>query len=128
MLARLALPRIPSGVSGNGEAPAVEGPSPPQLEAACRLFAQAAQAGCPDARLLMMLALAHKRQGHWAKARQALHAIVPPDSSVHFQLGVLSLREGKPAEAQSEFVRAWEADPPSYPAVLNLLMVRLLLG
>jgi Flp pilus assembly protein TadD len=97
-------------------------------EAAARFLEQALQVGPPDPQAAYLLALAYKREGKTADARQALRRITPPDAHVLLQLGLLSLQEGQPAQAEQEFARAWELDPSSYEACGNLLLTRLTLG
>jgi Flp pilus assembly protein TadD len=100
----------------------------PHAEAAAVLLEKAVQAGCADANVHYLLALAYKRLGRPADARAALRRIAPPDANVVLQLGLLSLQESNPAQAEGEFAWAWEMDPSLYAAGHNLLMVRLALG
>src|SRR5262249_7148380 len=88
----------------------------------------AVQAGCQDANVLYMLALAYKRQGKTQEARNALRKIQKPDANVILQMGLLSLQEGNLAQAEGEFTRAREMDPTSYQICYNLLLTRLTLG
>jgi tetratricopeptide (TPR) repeat protein len=99
-----------------------------RYEAAAQLFERAVQAGCQDANVLYMLAMAHKRQGKVNEARNALRKIARPDANVILQMGLLSLQENQLAQAESEFARAWEMDAQSYEIVYNLLLTRLTLG
>src|SRR5207244_3000540 len=86
------------------------------------------QGGCQDPNVLMMLALAHKRLGRLAEARQAWRKIARPDADVFLQLGLLSLREGQLAAAETELARARELGPNSFEAAYNLLLVQLAQG
>ena len=95
---------------------------------AAELLDQATKAGARDNSVAYMLALAYKRQGKIAEARNALRRIAPPDANVWLQLGLLSLRENQPAQAEQEFARAWEVEPGSYHACHNLLLTRLTLN
>lgn len=99
-----------------------------QDEAAARFLEQALKAGPADPQVAYLLALAYKRQGKTADARQALRKIARPDANVWLQMGLLSLREQQPAQAEQEFARAWEADPGCYEACYDLLLTRLTLG
>lgn len=107
----------------------LDDPSPsPRYAEAARLLERALQVGRPDPDVAYLLALAYKRQGKTAEARAALRKIARPDAAVWLQLGLLSLRERQLAQAESEFARAWELGPDSYPACYNLLFTRLTLG
>jgi Flp pilus assembly protein TadD len=99
-----------------------------RYEVAAQILDRAVQAGCQDANVLYMLALAHKRQGKIAEARNALRRVGRPDANVILQLGLLSLQEGQLAQAEGELARAWEMDPNSYEICYNLLLTRLTLG
>src|SRR5881227_3763618 len=101
---------------------------PAHYAEAAQVLERAVQAGCQDANVFYLLALAHKRQGKVAEARNALRKITRPDANVVLQLGLLSLREQNLAQAEGEFTRAWEMDPTSYEACYNLLLTRLTLG
>ncbi|HTU89216.1 MAG TPA: tetratricopeptide repeat protein [Gemmataceae bacterium] len=100
----------------------------PGYEAAAQLLERAVQAGCQDANVLYMLAMAHKRQGKLNEARNALRKIPRPDANIVLQMGLLSLQENQLAQAEGELVRAWEMDPQSYEICYNLLLTRLTLG
>ncbi len=100
---------------------------PSEFEAAAGLLEQAVRAGRQEPEALYLLALAHKRQGKPADARAALRKIARPDANVWLQLGILSLQDGQPAQAEQEFARAWEMDPACYFAGYNLLLTRLTL-
>jgi tetratricopeptide (TPR) repeat protein len=100
----------------------------PPYEAAAQLLERAVQAGCQDANVLYMLAMAHKRQGKINEARNALRKIQRPDANVVLQMGLLSLQENQLAQAEGEFARAWQLDPQSYEIGYNLLLTRLTLG
>jgi Flp pilus assembly protein TadD len=103
-------------------------PTASRYEAAAQVLERAVQAGCQDANVLYMLALAHKRQGKAPEARAALRKIARPDANVILQLGLLSLQEGNLAQAEGEFARAWQMGPDSYEACYNLLLTQLTLG
>src|SRR6185437_952361 len=106
----------------------IDEPDPAQYEAAARLLERAVQAGCQDAHVLYMLAMAHKRQGKLNDARNALRKIQRPDANVILQMGLLSLQEQQLAQAEGEFARAWDMDANSYEICHNLLLTRLTLG
>ena len=92
------------------------------------MLAQAIQVGCKDHAAGYLLALAYKRQGKIADARSALRKILNGDANLYLQMGLLSLREKQPAQAEQEFGKAWELDPNSLAAGANLLLSRLSLG
>ncbi|HZV07236.1 MAG TPA: tetratricopeptide repeat protein [Gemmataceae bacterium] len=95
---------------------------------AAQLLERAVQAGCQDANVLYMLAMAHKRQGKLNEARNALRKIQRPDANIILQMGLLSLQENQLAQAEDELARAWQLDPRSYEICYNLLLTRLTLG
>jgi Flp pilus assembly protein TadD len=99
-----------------------------RYEVAAQVLDRAVQAGCQDANVFYMLALAYKRQGKTNEARNALRKISRPDANVVHQMGMLSLQEGQLAQAEEEFARAWEMAPASYETCYNLLLTRLTLG
>jgi Flp pilus assembly protein TadD len=99
-----------------------------RFEAAARFLEQALQSGPNDPQVAYLLALACKRQGKTADARQALRKIARPDANVLLQMGLLSLQEQQLAQAEGEFARAWEMDASCYEACYNLLLTRLTLG
>jgi Flp pilus assembly protein TadD len=103
-------------------------PVAPRYQDAARLLEQAIQAGASDAQAAYLLALAYKRQGKPAEARQALRKILSPDANVLLQMGLLSLQEKQIARAEQEFARAWEMDPTSYETCCNLALTRLALS
>lgn len=115
-------------LSLDDDIPVLEAAIDPRFEAAAQLLERATQGGSQDSNVLYMLALAHKRQGKLPEARAALRKISRPDANIFLQLGLLSLREGQPAQAQEEFSRAWQMDPASHAVAHNLLMTRLTLG
>ncbi len=98
------------------------------FEAAAQLLDKAIQAGCRDPNVAYLLAMAYKRQDKTAEARNALRKIAPADANVLLQMGLLSLQEGQPDQAEGEFARAWELDPACYEACHNLLLTRLTLN
>jgi len=110
------------------EAIPIAEPIQPHYEVAAQMLERAVQAGCQDANVLYMLAMAHKRQGKSIEARNALRKIQRPDANVILQMGLLSLQEQMLAQAEGEFARAWEMDPSSYEICHNLLLTRLTLG
>jgi Flp pilus assembly protein TadD len=89
---------------------------------------QAFQANGKDPQVAYLLALAYKRLGKVAEARNTFRIIPHPDANVFLQLGVLSLREKQFAQAEQEFARAWQLDSAAYEAGYNLLLTRLALG
>jgi tetratricopeptide (TPR) repeat protein len=99
-----------------------------RYEAAAGLLERAVQAGCQDANVLYMLAMARKRQGKLNEARNALRKIAQPDANVVLQMGLLSLEENQLVQAEEELARAWQMDPQSYEICYNLLLTRLTLG
>jgi tetratricopeptide (TPR) repeat protein len=108
--------------------PVLETVDPSRHEAAVQLLEKAVQAGCQGPEAAYLLALAYKRQGKTTEARAALRKITKPDANVFLQMGLLSLREGQPAQAEQEFARAWQMSPTSHAVAHNLLMTRLSLG
>jgi tetratricopeptide (TPR) repeat protein len=106
----------------------VEEPDTARFEQAAQVLERAVQAGCQDPNVFYMLALAHKRRGRINEARNALRKIAKPDANVVLQMGLLSLQEQQLAQAEGEFVRAWEMDTGSYEICYNLLLTRLTLG
>ncbi len=99
-----------------------------RYEVAAQVFDRAVQAGCQDPNVFYLLAMAHKRQGKTADARNALRKILKPDANVLLQMGLLSLQEQNLPQAEGELQRAWEADKTSYEICYNLLLTQLTLG
>ena len=99
-----------------------------RFEVAAQVLERALGFGAKDANVAYLLAMAHKRQGKTADARNALRKIQKPDANVMLQMGLLSLQEGSLAQAEGEFARAWEMDPDSFETCYNLLLTRLTLG
>jgi Flp pilus assembly protein TadD len=99
-----------------------------KLDNAARLLEQAQNAGGRQPEIAYLLALAYKRQDKPREARAAFRKIAPPDANVLLQLGLLSLRDGQPAQAEQELSSAWQADPRSYVIGFDLFMTRLTLG
>jgi tetratricopeptide (TPR) repeat protein len=97
-------------------------------EDAARLLEDALLDGSQDGNVTYLLALARKRLGHWLEARSALRRIPRPDAGVYHQMGLISLREKQPAQAEQEFALAWQSDPAGYAAGYNLLLTQLSLG
>ncbi len=95
-----------------------------RYEVAAQVFDRAVQAGCQDPNVFYLLAMAHKRQGKTADARNALRKIAIPDANVLLQMGLLSLQEQNLPQAEGELQRAWEADNTSYETCYNLLLTR----
>src|SRR6202790_1848872 len=85
-----------------------------RYEVAAQVLDRAIQAGCQDPNVYYLLALAHKRQGKTAEARNALRKIQKPDANVLLQMGLLSLQEQNLTQAEGELARAWEMDNNSY--------------
>jgi tetratricopeptide (TPR) repeat protein len=98
------------------------------LEDAARLLEQALNTGGNDPNVAYMLALAYKRMGKTGDARNALRKIAQPDANTLLQMGLLSLQDKQPAQAEQEFARALEMDPASYEVCYNLALTRLALG
>lgn len=97
------------------------------LESAAQLLQQAASSS-NDPNVWYLLFLAYKRQGKFAEARAALRKIGSSDANVMLQQGLISLAENQLAQAETEFLRAWEMDSSSYEIAYNLLMTQLTLG
>src|SRR5262245_1487764 len=110
-----------SGAAVDEVIPLAEPVEDGRFEEAARLLERAIQAGCSDPEAAYLLAMAHKHQGKTAEARAALRKIARPDANVFLQMGLLSLQENQPAQAEQEFARAWEADGQSFAACYNLL-------
>ncbi len=102
--------------------------SPSRHEAAAQLLDRAVQGGCQDPNVFYLLAMAHKRRGKTADARNALRKIPNPDANVLLQMGLLSLQEQNLPQAEGELQRAWEAAQTTYETCYNLLLTRLTLG
>lgn len=107
-------------------APVKAGPS--RAEAAVAFLDQAVKAGCQDASVLYMLALAHKRQGKIQDARNALRKITNPDANVILQMALLSLSEDNLPQAEGELLKAWQMDQTCYETCYNLVLTQLTLG
>jgi len=101
---------------------------PAKLAEAAQFLNQAITTGCKDPAAHYLLALAHKHCDNPGEARAALRKIGEPDANVWLQMGLLSLQEKLPAQAETEFARAWELDSTSCAAAANLLFTRLSLG
>jgi tetratricopeptide (TPR) repeat protein len=93
-----------------------------------RLLEQAVRAGLNDPQVLYLLALAHKHQGRFGEARQALNKIAEPDAAVLLQRGLLSFKDKDYAKAAEEFQAAWDKAPTSYPAAFNVFLTRMYTG
>jgi tetratricopeptide (TPR) repeat protein len=109
------------------EAVLLDGPSPRSALAA-GLLEKAVSAGCQEAPVLYLLALAYKRQNQTGEAHAALRKIARPDADIFLQMALLSLQEKQVARAEGELARAWQMDSTSYEICHNLLMTRLTLG
>jgi len=95
---------------------------------AAHLIEQALETGCQTDRAIYLLALAYKRQGKGADARNALLRIANPDAHVFLQMGLLSLKEQQLVQAEQDFARVLQMDPALFAACFNLLLTRLSLG
>ena len=73
-----------------------------RYEVAAQILERAVQGGVQDPNVLYMLAMAYKRQGKTNEARTALRKITKPDANVMLQMGLLSLKDGKLAEAEGD--------------------------
>jgi Flp pilus assembly protein TadD len=104
-----------------------ESPSP-LFGRAAALLEKAVAAGCQDATVLRLLALAYKRQGKAAEAHATLRKIEQPDADVLLQMALLSLHAKQVGRAEEELSRAWQLDATCYEVCYNLLLVRLTLG
>lgn len=100
----------------------------PDWPEAIRFLEQAVKAGNQDANALYLLAMAYKHQGRSGEARQMLAKIGDPDANVLLQRGVLAFNEKEWPSAATEFEKAWQKDPSSYPAAYNLMLTRLCQG
>lgn len=100
----------------------------PDWPGAARFFEQAVKAGNQDPHALYLLAMAYKHQNRSAEARQTLAKIADPDANVLLQRGVLAFADKDWPAASSEFDKAWQKDPKSYPAAYNLMLTRLCQG
>jgi tetratricopeptide (TPR) repeat protein len=100
----------------------------PDWPEAIRFFEQAVKAGNQDPHALYLLAMAYKHQNRSAEARQTLAKIADPDANVFLQRGVLAFSDKDWPAAASEFEKAWQKDPNSYPAAYNLMLTRLCQG
>jgi tetratricopeptide (TPR) repeat protein len=100
----------------------------PDWPEAIRFLEQAVKAGNQDPSALYLLAMAYKHQGRGGEARAMLAKIAEPDANVLLQRGVLAFNDKEWPSAASEFEKAWEKDPASYPAAYNLMLTRLCQG
>ncbi len=100
----------------------------PDWPDAIRFFEQAVKAGNQDPHTLYLLAMAYKHQKRSADARQTLAKISDPDANVLLQRGVLAFNDKEWPAAMTEFEKAWQKDPNSYPAAYNLMLTRLCQG
>ena len=115
-------------MNDNHNIPVVAPIAEPDWPAAIRFFEQAHKAGSSDAQGLYLLALAYKHTGRSADARQTLARITDPDANVLLQRGVLAFNEKEWQNAATEFEKAWDKEPASYPAAYNLMLTRLCQG
>jgi tetratricopeptide (TPR) repeat protein len=104
-----------------------EGP-PPRFGQAAALLEQAVSAGCQDASVLYMLALAYKRQNKPTEAHATLRKMARPDADSILQMAILSLQQKEYVRAEGELTRGWQMDPSSYEIAYNLVLTRLMLG
>src|SRR5207244_708804 len=86
-----------------------------EYEAGRRFLQEAVLNGCQDSTIAYELARANKHLGRVPRAREALQKIARPDGDTFFQLGLLSLEDKRPAQAEEEFARAWVENPEHYP-------------
>jgi tetratricopeptide (TPR) repeat protein len=100
----------------------------PDWPDAIRYFEQAVKLGNQDPHALYLLAMAYKHQNRSAEARQTLAKIADPDANVLLQRGVLAFNDKEWPAAATEFEKAWQKDPNSYPAAYNLMLTRLCQG
>ncbi|MBX9679968.1 MAG: tetratricopeptide repeat protein [Gemmataceae bacterium] len=103
-------------------------PAGPNWAEALRLLEQAQRASSQDPQTLYLLAVACRKLGRSAEARQYLQKISQPDASVLLQRGLLSFQEKDYPRAAEEFAAAWEKTPESYSAGYNLFLARLYAG
>src|ERR1043165_8296296 len=115
-------------MNDNHNIPVVAPIAEPDWPAAIRFFEQAHKAGSSDAQGLYLLALAYKHTGRSADARQPLARLTDPDANVLLQRGVLAFNEKEWQNAATEFEKAWDKEPASYPAAYNLMLTRLCQG
>lgn len=97
-------------------------------EEAAAFLEQAAKLGKLTPELAYMLGICYKRDGKLGEARAAFRKIIPPDTNVLLQLGLLSFAENQFAQAAEEFQQSLQKDENSYAACYNLLLCRLQLG
>jgi tetratricopeptide (TPR) repeat protein len=100
----------------------------PDWAEAIRFLEQAVKAGNQDPNGLYLLAMAYKHLGRTGEARATLAKVGDPDANVLLQRGVLAFNDKEWAPAASEFEKAWQKDPTSYPAAYNLMLTRLCQG
>src|SRR5271166_347280 len=100
----------------------------PRFARAAALLDKAVRGGCEDVAVLNLLAIAYRRQGKIAEARETLRKIARPDADALLQIALLSLEENQVARAEGELTAAWQMDPSSYEACYNLILTRLTLG
>jgi tetratricopeptide (TPR) repeat protein len=98
---------------------------PDQRSGGPRLLEQALKAGCRDDNVGYSLALAHKRSGQYRDARKVLERISKPDADDLLQMAVLSLADGRLAQAEQDLERARSLAPDSPELCHNLLFTRL---
>ena len=98
------------------------------LTSAAHLLNQALTAGAKDPAVPYLLAMAQKLRDNPKDARAALRRISEPDANIWLQMGLLSLRERLPGQAETEFAKAWEMEPTCFAAGADLLLTRLSLG
>ena len=107
--------------------PVTPAPSADWQEAA-RLLEQAVRAGSPDPQAAYLLAMAYKRLGRIAEARQTLARIADADANVLLQRGILAYADRDFEQAAQAFTQSWDLEPASYPAAYNLMLAQLCQG
>ncbi len=103
-------------------------PIPSHFEVAAQVLERAVQAGCQDANVLYMLAMAHKRQGKINEARERL-AQGPAARRQRHPANGTALAARESARPGGGRIRSRRTDGPgSYEICHNLLLTRLTLG
>lgn len=92
------------------------------------LLEQAAEAGGPRPEIVRRLARGYRRAGRLADARRLLDTVLADDASLDLERGLLLLAEGHPVPAERAFATAFDHDPKSAAAAVNLVFTRLSLG
>ena len=84
------------------EAIPIAEPMQPRYEVAAQMLDRAVQAGCQDPNVLYMLAMAHKRQGKLADARNALARSRSPTPTSCCKWACCRSRNSNLAQAEGE--------------------------